>query len=121
MKKIILVSILLILSSCASWLDLAIYDSVRTKYIYSPNAQYEIPPKEVGCDFKAQRSELLSGYTEIGVFDIFYEGRQPIPESLPHFKEMVAVDACKAGADVVVGVMNGNGKYINGIAYIKNK
>jgi hypothetical protein len=71
-----------------------------------------IPARERGCAFDVLRGGSARTYRDIGVIELetFYVRNLPRDEA--RFREVVAEQVCRAGADAVVPTINGYGRYV---------
>jgi hypothetical protein len=87
-----------------------------SNYVFTQSAPGPLAPKPAGCDFPISLT-TPEGYLEIGAFDA--KGPATPAFDLPSLKESIRGDACNAGADAVVAIANGQGKYIKAIVLRK--
>ena len=84
--------------------------------VYQLAATKTVPSKPVGCDFQVAAS-LPEGYEEIGlVTRTVTAGGAMQPDT---FKKWIADDVCKAGGDLVVTQINGEGYIVRGVVFRK--
>ena len=82
---------------------------------YSHTASTTYPAKDAACDFRVQATPPAPAeYEELGTL-----GGYSRESDLNAYKEMARPQVCQAGGDVLVGTVNGQGIYVQGIVFRK--
>jgi hypothetical protein len=92
-------------------------------YQFSHTGEKEYEPKKVDCKFRILSGLPQGKFEEIGVVNMTHYGDKlgavTTPNTPGQFDAIIRNDICNAGAELVVGEVNGLGHYVRGTVYKK--
>jgi hypothetical protein len=75
----------------------------------------ELPARPPTCKLTVANHPVVRPYEQLGVIDIAAFDSRAMPREEADFVEIVTEDACSAGADAVIPVVDGSGRYIQAV------
>jgi hypothetical protein len=75
----------------------------------------ELPAGPPTCKLAVANHPVVRSYEQLGVIDIAAFHAKAVPRTEADFVEVVTEDACSAGADAVIPVIDGSGRYIQAV------
>jgi hypothetical protein len=75
----------------------------------------ELPAGQPTCKLAVANHPVVRSYEQLGVIDITAFNTNAMPRAEADFVEAVTEDACGAGADAVIPVIDGSGHYIQAV------